>query len=159
NGELSRVRLYVMRFVYLFNAIVIGLSSWSELIHQRELITGGKPWDLIYGVAFSLYAAYALLFLVGVRFPVKMLPLLLLRILYKLIWLIGVGYAVWSGGRLNPAATGAIKFFASIVAFDLVVIPWPYVFEKYARAIFKLEGKRGSSSNEQASATGASIGG
>ena len=158
NAEVSRVRLYVMRFVYLFNAIVIGFSSWSELIHQRELISGGNPWDLIYSVAFSLYAAYALLFLFGVRFPLRMLPLLLLQILYKLIWLTAVGYALWSAGRLNPAATGAIKFFASIVALDLVIIPWPYVFEKYARALFRLEGTRGSPSKTQTGA-GASIAG
>jgi hypothetical protein len=148
----------MMRFVYLFNAIVIGFSAWSELLHQRKLITEGKPWDLIYGVAFSLYAAYALLFLFGVRFPLRMLPLLLLQILYKLIWLIAVGYPLWSAGRLNPAATGAIKFFASIVALDLVIIPWPYVFEKYARALFRLEGTRGSPSKTQTGA-GASIAG
>ena len=146
NGELSRVRLYAMRLVYLFNAVVIGFSSWPELMHQRELITEGKPWDLVYGVAFSLYAAYAMLFLLGMRFPVRMLPLLLLQILYKLIWLIVVGYALWSAGRLTTAATGSIKFFGSIVALDLVVIPWPYVFGKYARELFKLERKRQSAS-------------
>jgi len=133
-----------MRLVYLFNAMVIGFSSWSELIHQRQLITQGKPWDLIYGVAFSLYAAYAMLFLLGMRFPVRMLPLLLLQILYKLIWLVVVGYALWSAGRLNTAATGSIKFFASIVGLDLVIIPWPYVFEKYARILFRLGDPLGS---------------
>ena len=86
--ELSSVRLYLMRFAYLFNAIVIGFGAWSELINQRKLINEGKPWDLVYGVAFSLYAAYGLLMLLGVRFPVRMLPLLLLQIIYKTIWLI-----------------------------------------------------------------------
>ena len=158
SGELSKVRLYAMRSVYLFNAIVIGFGAWSELTNQRRLINGGKSWDLIYGIAFSLYAAYALLMLLGVRFPVRMLPLLLLQILYKTIWLIGVGYPLWSAGRLNPAAIGSIKFFASIVILDLIVIPWPYVFEKYAKAIFKIERKQGPPSNEQATARPASIG-
>jgi hypothetical protein len=85
-------------------------------------------------VAFSLYAAYAPLLLLGVRFPLIMLPLFLLQILYKLIWLIAVGYSLWSAGRLNAAAIGSIKFFASIVVLDFIVIPWPYVLEKYAKA-------------------------
>ena len=109
-------------------------------MNQRRLIYRGKPWDLIYGIAFSLYAAYALLMLLGVRFPVRMLPLLLLQISYKLIWLIAVGYTLWSSGHLNPDAIGTVKFFASIIVLDLVVIPCPYVFEKYAKAIFNLEG-------------------
>jgi hypothetical protein len=31
SGELSTFRLYAMRFVYLFNAVVIGFGVWSEL--------------------------------------------------------------------------------------------------------------------------------
>jgi len=148
-----------MRSAYLFNTVVIGFGAWSELTNQRRLIIGGKPWDLIYGIAFSLYAAYALLMLLGVRFPVRMLPLLLLQIIYKTIWLIAVGYLLWSAGRLNPTAIESIKFFASIVVLDLIVIPWPYVFEKYAKTIFKPEGEQRSSSKEQATGAGASTGG
>ena len=159
SAKLSRVRLYLMRSAYLFNAVVIGFGAWSELTNQRRLIIGGKPWDLIYGIAFSLYAAYALLMLLGVRFPVRMLPLLLLQIIYKTIWLIAVGYLLWSAGRLNPTAIESIKFFASIVVLDLIVIPWPYVFEKYAKTIFKPEGEQRSSSKEQATGAGASTGG
>ena len=131
--EVSRGRLYLMRFTYLLNAIVIGFGAWSGLLGQRTLIYTGKPWDLIYGVAFSLYAAYALLMLLGVRFPLRMLPLLQLQISYKLIWLIAVAYPLWSAGRLNPGAIWAVRVFAGIVVLDLVVIPWPYVLEKYIR--------------------------
>lgn len=138
-----------MRFAYLFSAVVIGFGAWSELINQRRLIDGGKPWDLIYGIAFSLYAAYAPLMLLGVRFPVRMLPLLLLQISYKLIWLIAVGYTLWSSGRLNPEAIGTMRFFAAIVVLDLVVIPWRYVYEKYTKPIFNIEDKQTSLSKEQ----------
>ena len=96
--------------------------------------------------------------LLGVRFPVTMLPLLLLQILYKVIWLIGVASLLWSARRLNPDAIGTVRFFAGIVVLDLIVIPWPYVFEKYAKAIFKIERKQGPPSNERATARPASIG-
>lgn len=153
-GELSKGRLYAMRSLYLFTAVVVGFSVWPVVINQGRMINGGKPWDLIHGIAFSLYAAYASLMLLGVRFPMRMLPLMLLQPFYKLIWLIAVGYPLWAAGRLDPGTIGVIKFFAIVVVLDLVVIPWPYVFEKYAKAIFKLEGKRGTSAKEQASAAG-----
>jgi hypothetical protein len=124
------------------------------LINQVRLINEGKPWDLIYGIAFSLYGGFALLMLWGVRFPVRMLPLILLQILYKMIWLIVVGYALWSAGRLNPEAIGTIEFFASIVVLDLVIIPWPYIFENYVRAMLRGEPKSEPSSNPETSATG-----
>jgi hypothetical protein len=154
SGELSTFRLHALRFVYFFNAVVIGFGAWSELINQVRLINEGKPWDLIYGIAFSLYAGFALLMLWGVRFPVRMLPLILLQILYKMIWLIVVGYALWSAGRLNPAVIGTIEFFASIVVLDLVTIPWPYIFENYLRAMLRREPKSEPSSNRETSAPG-----
>ncbi len=133
SGELSRIRLYAIRFVYLFNALVIGFGAWSELIKQVRLISEGKTWDLVYGIAYSIYAGLALLMLWGVRFPLKMLPLLLLQISYKTIWLMVVGYACWSAGRLNPEVMATTRFFAAIVVLDLVIIPWPYVFGNYVR--------------------------
>jgi hypothetical protein len=52
--ELSKLRLYAMRFCYLFTAVVVGFSAWPEVIRQGAMIYAGKPWDLIHGVAFSL---------------------------------------------------------------------------------------------------------
>jgi hypothetical protein len=34
------------------------------------------------------------------------------------------------------------------VVLDLIVIPWPYVFQNYIRAVFKGEGKQASLSEE-----------
>jgi len=42
SGKLSRVRLYLMRSAYLFNAVVIGFGAWSELTNQRRLINWRK---------------------------------------------------------------------------------------------------------------------
>ena len=137
--ELSAIRLYAMRFVYVGTAVFVGLSAWPAVLRQGRLIRADQPWDLMHGIAFSLYAAYAVLMLVGARFPVRMLPLLLFQILYKSIWLIGVAYPLWSASRLNPAALGTIRLFAVVVVLDLVVIPWRYVFAKYVRPMFTLD--------------------
>jgi hypothetical protein len=135
NGELSADRLYAMKALYLLTGIGLGLSVWPEMIHPR------KPWDPLDGVAFSFWAALSLLMLLGVRFPVRMLPLMLLQLFYKLTCLVGVGYPLWSAGHLDPAASELIKACAIGAALDLIVIPWPYVLDNYVKAIFTGETK------------------
>lgn len=130
-GELSKIRLHAMRFIYLGTGVVVGINAWWTLI------TRTTPWDPLHGVAFSFWAAYATLMLLGVRFPLRMLPLLLLQLFYKLTWLIAVAYPLWSAGVLSPGALAMVKVFAIAVLVDLVVIPWPYVFEEYIKAIWK----------------------
>jgi len=124
NRQLSPIRLYSMRFFYLFNAIVIGAGAWPELINSRA------PWDLIHSIAYSIYAGYSLLMLLGVLVPVRMLPLLLLQLVYKVIWIAAAGLPMWSAGNLDQVS-GMIKLFAAIVVLDLAIIPWRYVFGNY----------------------------
>jgi len=51
-----------------------------------------------------------------------MLPLLLLQLYYKSVWLIAVALPLWSSGR-PPELT---KTFVIGVVGDLIVIPWTY---------------------------------
>jgi hypothetical protein len=131
SGELSRFRLYAMRFLYLLNGVVLGSDVWPAILHHA------KPWDPLHGVAFSFWAALSLLSLLGLRFPVRMLPLLLLQLFYKLTWLLGVAYPLWSAGHWDPVAAGLFKACGIGAVLDTVVIPWPYVFENYGKAIFR----------------------
>ena len=133
--ELSTTRLYAMRAVYLLTAIFVGIEVWPELINH------GKPWDPLQGIAFSFWAALSTLMLLGVRFPARMLPLLLLQLFYKLTWLIGVAYPLWSAGHWDPLTAEVFKACAIGAAMDLIVIPWSYVFENYLKPIFTLETK------------------
>ncbi len=41
--EVSVLRLYVMRCMYLLNFVLVGSSVWVQFIHRQ------KPWDLITG--------------------------------------------------------------------------------------------------------------
>lgn len=119
-----------MRLIYLLTGVGVGYSSWSAIINA------GPDWDPVQGVAYSFWAGFSALAFLGVRFPVKMLPLLLLQFFYKLIWLVGVAYPLWSAGKLNPMTSGMFKLFALVVLIDLIVIPWPYVFKHFIANVF-----------------------
>src|SRR2546430_7581333 len=119
--ETSTVRLYLMRIVYLGNFVFLGLQVWPEIINHVG------AWDPVKGVAFSFWAALSALSGLGLRYPLKMLPLLLLQLLYKLVWLIAVALPQWAALRSTPIARAMVIG----VVLDLIAIPWPYVLSNY----------------------------
>jgi len=121
--ETSTVRLYLMRIVYLGNFVFLGLQVWPEIINHVG------AWDPVKGAAFSFWAALSALSGLGIRYPLKMLPLLLLQLLYKSIWLIAVYLPLRSAGQ----STDLIKVMGIGVVVDLIVIPWPYVLATYVK--------------------------
>jgi hypothetical protein len=88
--DVSTLRLYVMRFVYLLNFALLGLDVWPTLFKHQG------AWDPLKGVAFSFWAALSLLSGLGLRYPMKMVPLLLLQLVYKAVWLAAVALPMWS---------------------------------------------------------------
>jgi len=119
--EVSTFRLYLMRAAYLVNFALVGFAAWPALINHSG------PWDPVRGAAFSLYAALSTLSALGIRYPLKMVPLLLFQLFYKVVWLIAIAVPTW------PALRGATREMAVAAIMDLVVIPWLYVFEHYVK--------------------------
>ena len=119
----STFRLYLMRGLYLLVFAVLGSDVWPALVRPEG------AWDPMRGVAFSFWGALSLLAALGLRYPLQMLPLLLVQLLYKAIWLVAVGLPLRAAGE-PPEMMGA---FVVGVVLDLVVIPWPYVWANYAR--------------------------
>lgn len=128
SDQVSMLRLYLMRSLYLLTFVGLGIDVWPELINP------GKSWDPMYGVAFSFWAAYSALMGLGVRYPLAMLPLLILQLFYKSVWLIAVALPLWSAGQFGAVASGLTKVFATAAVLDLIVIPWPYVMAHYVRS-------------------------
>lgn len=121
--ETSTFRLYLMRLLYLLNFVMLGLQVWPAIINHVGV------WDPVKGVAFSFWAALSALSVLGLRYPLKMLPLLLLQLLYKSIWVIAVALPLWSAFR----SIELTKVMAYGAVVDLIVIPWPYVLANYVR--------------------------
>jgi hypothetical protein len=88
------------------------------------------PWDPVRAVAWSCWAALSILSGLGLRYPLKMLPLLLMQLFYKSVWMVAVALPLWSTFR-SVELTRVMGFGAVV---DLIVIPWPYVFANYLKA-------------------------
>ena len=121
--EVSILRLYVLRFMYLLNCGLVGAGVCVQLIHRHE------PWDPIPGVAFSFWAALAGLSALGLRYPLAMLPIIFMQPFYKTFWLLAVSIPLGAVGRSSDLTHG----FLVAAALDIIVIPWPYVFAHYIK--------------------------
>jgi hypothetical protein len=126
--QISLLRLYLLRAMYALIAVGQGLQTWSAIVHHT------RPWDFWHGVSMSFLGALTALCLLGVRYPVRMLPLLLYELAWKLLWVLIAWLPLWLTHRVDSDT--ADSFFAIFFGVVLVplVLPWKYVWEKYVTA-------------------------
>ena len=125
----SPVRLNLLRAYFLLILIERAYRVVPTLLSPEAPL---GPFD---GTAYSFWAALALLAALGLRYPLQMLPVLLLHLLYKAIWLLAVALPLWAAGEPLDGVTTAFAWAMAIgVLLDLLIIPWPYVWTRYARA-------------------------
>ena len=122
----SKFRIYLLRFFYMLIFVLLGREVWTEIFTHKGL------WQPLPGVAFSFWAAFSALAILGLIHPLKMIPLLLVQISYKLIWLIIVAFPLWSANHLTgSSAQGLTEVNLKSIVIDLLVIPWSYVLKNY----------------------------
>jgi hypothetical protein len=78
--------------------------------------------------------AISLLALLGIRYPVKMLPLLFFEFLWKFIWVLGWGLPPLFTEQLTPEAEQTLISCLLGVVLVPLVMPWGYVFKQYVKA-------------------------
>jgi hypothetical protein len=118
--DLSVTRLYAMRGGYLLMGIGLVLVKWPLLPSAHTL-------PLFEGVTLCLLTAMSLLAFVGVRHPVKLLPVLVFESVWKVLWLALVALPRATAGDLD-AATQTVLVNCSVVVVILAVTPWRHVW-------------------------------
>src|SRR5215210_3939088 len=94
-SEVSTFRLYLLRAMYLFMAVGLAIFKLPGLLHPENL----SPTD---SVVLSVLGAFALLAVLGIRYPLKMLPLLFFEFVWKFIWVLTFGLPLLLSGQLDP---------------------------------------------------------
>ena len=109
-------------------ALGLALTIWPEILSPDQRIANEDS------VITSLLGAIALLAALGVRYPLKMLPILLFELVWKLIWVFGFAISNWMGTGLDTYAKETL--FACLIGIILVpfAIPWDYVYTHYMKA-------------------------
>lgn len=117
-------RLYVLRFGYLFMGGGLAVVKWP-LLFQRD-----RPWELMEGVVNCLLIALSIMALIGLRYPLRMLPILLFESAWKVLWLAVVALPVWVLGDPDLATRVMTRDLLFVVVI-LLVIPWDHVWSQY----------------------------
>lgn len=126
--DLSLFRLYLLRAVFLLIGLGEGLQIWPALLHHA------RPWEFWHGVGMSFLGALTALSLLGVRYPIRMLPLLIYELAWKLIWTLAVWLPLWLSHRVDAlTADNAAAILFGVVLVPLV-LPWGYVWKQYVVA-------------------------
>ena len=120
----SLPRLYALRLGYLVIAVGLALVKWPLLLNHPQ------PWPLFEGVETCMLVALSLLWFLGLRYPLQMLPVLLFELGWKLIWVIGVFVPLWTSHQLDPATVN-VFYTCLVVVIPAAVIPWRYVVTQY----------------------------
>ena len=127
SADLSLTRLHAMRAGYLLMGIGLALVKWP-------MLTGADTLPLYEGVTLCLLTAMSLLAFLGLRYPVKLLPLLLFETAWKLLWLCLVALPNAVAGELDAERTETVVS-CSLVVLIIAVTPWPYVWGTFVRAV------------------------
>jgi len=93
----SLPRLYALRAAYLIIAVGLALVKWPSLFNHPQ------PWPLFEGVETCMLVALSLLWFLGIRYPLQLLPALLFELAWKIIWTIFVVVPLWRSDQLDPA--------------------------------------------------------
>ena len=126
--ELSTRRLNIMRVGYAFMGVGLVIVKWPILLQ------GAAPSLPVFeGVVACLLTAMSLLAFLGLRYPTRMLPILLFEVTWKLLWLGVVVLPLVMHDQLDTATrnqAGTILWVVVIIA----VIPWRHVLNQYVLA-------------------------
>jgi hypothetical protein len=127
-SEVGTVRLCLLRGMYLLIAVGLGITVWPSIVAPPDTVANAST------VIRALLGALAVVCALGLRYPLKMLPILLFELLWKLIWVLAFARRMWLATGLDEYASQTL--FACMIGVVLVplVIPWGYLFRHYVRA-------------------------
>jgi hypothetical protein len=135
-SDVSTLRLYLLRAMYAFTAVGLLLARWPAIVNPPPGISNAGT------VVAMFLGAMSLLAVLGIRYPLNMLPLLFFELLWKVMWVVAWGLPLWSTGQLAPDSEQTL--ISNLVGVVLVplAIPWGYVFQQYVKAPGYRWGKR-----------------
>ena len=121
------INIYGMRFIYILMATFLAMDVWTHII------TYDQRWDPSDAMNWSVWAAFTFFAVIGIFHTVKMIPIMLLEIVYKTIWLILVALPLFQDGNLSDDTTDGMIFPFILVILPVTFVPWGYVVKKYIK--------------------------
>lgn len=129
----AQIRWGWLKVMYIYTAAFAGFCGAGMIVAPgtiRSIFRLPEQEPIAFGIVGSVYLAFGLLSLLGLRAPMKFVPVLLLQLCYKLMWFVGVVLPLCVRGQLPSYALPTAIIFATYIIGDLIAIPFRYVLSK-----------------------------
>lgn len=127
-SDVSTLRLSLLRAMYLLIAAGLGLVIWPAIISPPSVDANSGS------VVRAMLGALALVSLLGLRYPLQMLPVLIFELAWKVIWIVASALPMWMGPGLDAYASETLFACAMGVVLVPLVLPWGYLYRHYVHA-------------------------
>lgn len=124
-STLSVGRTNAMRVGYLLMALGLMVVKWPLLPEAHTMA-------LYEGVTVCLLTGLSILAFVGLRYPSRMLPVLVFECLWKALWLALVAAPRALAGDVD-AAMREVVVSCSLIVVIIAVVPWRHVWRNWVR--------------------------
>ena len=129
----TNVRWGWLKLMYIYTIVGAGGFGLGVVVMpdvMRSTFSWPNQDPIVLGIVGSVYIAFGLLSILGLRSPLKFVPVLLLQLTYKVVWFIGVLLPIFLSGKFQTYALMYMVIFATYIIGDLIAIPFWYVFGK-----------------------------
>ena len=129
----ATVRWGWLKFMYLYTIVGAGGFGLGMIFAPGIMQSMFRMPDrdpVVFGVAGSVYVSFGILSILGLRSPLKCVPVLLMQLSYKSIWFIGVFLPLLLAGKVQMYGVLFAVIFATYIIGDLIAIPFSYILGK-----------------------------
>jgi hypothetical protein len=105
--EEHKIRYGWLKAMYIYTIVGAGGFGLGIIVmptYMRMIFNCSAQDPIVYGVMGSVYLSFGLLSILGLKAPLKFVPVLLLQLSYKVVWFIGVVAPILFTGRFQPYA-------------------------------------------------------
>jgi len=129
----SSIRWGWLRAMYLYTIFGAGGFGLAVLFFPSKIqsLLRFPPQDPVtLGLYGSVALASGLVAILALRSPLKFVPLLLLQLVYKPIWLIVVAIPLFIKGQFPLYVVFISAVFITYIVGNLIAIPFSFLFSK-----------------------------
>ena len=128
-----KVRWSWLKFMYIYTVVEaggfgMGMVFVPDVIISMFKFPGQDP--IVFGAFGCMLISSGILGLLGLRAPLKFVPLLLFQLFYKSIWFVAVLIPFLFVNEIQLYVVVFIVIFVSYIIGDLIAIPFSYIFAR-----------------------------
>ena len=131
--NLIKIRYGWLRVMYIYTILGAGLTGLGMILMPKtysSMLNLPVQEPINFGILGSVYLAFGIISILGLRSPLKFVPILLAEITYKTIWFIGIIFPLILKGQFPQYALINTIIFATFIIGNAIAIPFKYIFSK-----------------------------